>query len=81
MASRQACSYGHRMHKIVKGAFRPDDLDRALTPEIRELLLDVVMRWASVDGAVSQLFASIHGLADIPNADVIGGHPTDWKLR
>lgn len=69
------------MQKIVKGAFRPDDLDRTLTPEIRELFLDVVLRWASVDGAVSQLFASIHGLEDISNADAIGGHPTDWKLR
>lgn len=69
------------MDKIGKGAFRPDDLDRTLTAEIRELFLDVVMRWASVDGAVSQLFASIHGLEDIPSADAIGGRPTDWKLR
>ena len=62
------------------GPFEPTDLDPVLSDEMRLVFIDVIMRWASVDGAVSRLFASFHGLDDITHADDISAHPTSAKL-
>ena len=69
------------MTKKPMGPFDPADLDPVLSDEMRLVFIDVIMRWASVDGTVSRLFASFHGLDDITHADEISAHPTTLKLR
>lgn len=66
--------------KKMMGQFDPADLDPELSDAMRLVFIDVIMRWASVDGAVSRLFASFHGLDDITHADEISAHPTTAKL-
>jgi hypothetical protein len=68
------------MSKKMMGQFDQADLNAEISNEMRSVFIDVIMRWASVDGAVSRLFASFHGLDDIAHADEIGAHPTSAKL-
>lgn len=65
---------------MAMGQFDQADLKSEITTEMRSVFIDVIMRWASVDGAVSRLFASFHGLDDVAHADDIGAHPTSAKL-
>lgn len=68
------------MTKKSMSRLDPADLIPEITSEMRSVFIDVIMRWASVDGAVSRLFASFHGLDDITHADDISTHPTSAKL-
>lgn len=68
------------LSKTLMGQFDPADLNPEITAEMRSVFIDVIMRWASVDGAVSRLFASFHGLDDITHADDISSYPTTAKL-
>ena len=68
------------MTKKMMGPCDLADLDPLVSDEMRLVFIDVIMRWASVDGAVSQLFASFHGLDDVTHADDISAHPTSAKL-
>ncbi len=67
--------------KVVSAPFDTDDLDRVLTTEARELMLDLVLRWASLDGAVSQLYASLLDRDDETHADEISDMKMSVKLR
>ena len=69
------------MRIIVGKQFDPDDLDRALTLAAREAMLGLILRWASLEGSVSQLFAAAFNLTDERYADRITDDKMSVKLR
>ena len=69
------------MSELPNTGFNKGLVDPFLPLDVRELLLNVVLRWASVDGAVSRLFASSHALDDVAHADAISALPTSTKIR
>jgi len=69
------------MRKTLGGQFDVDDLERVLTPAARDAMLDLILRWASLDGAVSQLYAAVFNLDDEERADEISSEKMSVKLR
>ena len=69
------------MKKTIAGRFQVDDLQPILTADARDAMLDLVLRWASLDGAVSQLFAAAFGKIDEEHADEVTNEKMSVKLR
>lgn len=69
------------MRKVVGQQFDLNDLEKELTLSAREAMLDLVLRWASLDGAVSQFYAAVFGLVDEESADEITSEKMSSKLR
>lgn len=69
------------MQKVIGRHFDVEDLQKELTPSAREAMLDLVLRWATLDGAVSQFYAALFGLVDEETADEITSERMSVKLR
>ena len=69
------------MKTEAAGAFDATDVLSGLSPEHEKAILQVVFRWATLDGAVSRLYVALHGLNDLESADEVSDQPTSVKLR
>lgn len=72
---------GCAVRVIIGRRFDESDLDRSVSQEARDAMLDLILRWASLDGAVSQLYAGVFQKADEDHADEIASIPLTQKLR
>lgn len=68
------------MQILPSGTFDWSDV-QPLSAELERAMLDVVLVWASIDGAVSQLYVAARGLEDVEHADDASDQPSHWKLR
>jgi len=57
------------------------DIQRGLPPDIREVLLDVILAWANLDMATAFFVASLFGLSPDEGADKFGRKEIADKLR
>jgi hypothetical protein len=55
--------------------FDPDDIDKNLEQRHRDAMLDVVLSWASLDGAPGMLISGVRGLSLYERAAAVGAMP------
>ncbi|MDR6790794.1 hypothetical protein J2Y58_004177 [Sphingomonas sp. BE138] len=65
----------------LKEPFKPEQVDREIPQAIRDAMLNCVLAWGSLDGALSMLLARVTGMSFSEAADTIGKDSGTVKLN
>jgi hypothetical protein len=66
--------------KLLPTTVDPDDIDETLEQRHRDAMLDVVLAWATVDGALGMLLSGVRGLSLYEGAAAVGAMPASAIL-
>lgn len=66
---------------VLTEPFRADQIERELPQATRDALLDCILAWGSLDGALSMLLARVSGLSFPEAAEAIGRESGTAKLN
>ncbi len=64
----------------IAPAIDPDDITPNLEQRHRDAMLDLVLAWGSLDGALGMLLSCVRGLPLDQGAELIGRRPSSAKL-